>query len=136
MTHQEYVAGLRDLATFYETHPEAIRPYGHQTLEFNLVNEGRTGVESVLRAFGGHWTKETMPWDRESPTSLLYLHGTFGPFALRIYIPQAQVCERVQVGMKTIAALPEQVLPATPEREEPQYEWQCGGLLSEGEGEQ
>ena len=127
MTNAEYAAGLRVLADFYDAHPDTYQPYESHKLDFNMTCEGRVGVESVIRDFGGKWTK------RDSDFGLMYFDSTFGPFALHLYIEKTEICERVQVGVKTIPAEPERFVPAKPERIEPQYEWHCGKILQEAE---
>lgn len=119
MTTQDYVAGLRKLADWYEGHLDAPRPYAHETLAFNVAN--REAIQEVLRAFGGKWTKE-------ASSGLMYFYSTFGPFRLKMYTGQENVCTMRQVGTKVVPAI-----PAQPEREVPIYEWDCGSILTDTE---
>ena len=122
MTNQEYAAALRMLADFYAAHPEAPQPYESDRLDFNLACEGRAGLEAVVRAFGGRWTKH-------EANNLYYVFGHFGPFRLKVYLNRAEVCDRVQIGTVRVPAVPERVIPASPEHEAPVYEWRCGSVL-------
>lgn len=62
---------------------------------------------------------------------LIYLDGTTNTgLTFQFYAGQG-VCERVQVGTRTIPAEPERVIPAQPEREEPIYEILCADPLRE-----
>ena len=57
----------------------------------------------------------------------------FGDLCLQVTIPHKKVCQRVKTGTRiirakpevTIAAKPEEILPAEQERVEDIYEWKC-----------
>lgn len=117
MTNQEYAAGLRQLAAWYDEHPDAEQPYEADELDFNLASRSR--IAQVIRDFGGKWTKQ-------AGGGLMYFFGSFGPFRLKIYTDQRTVCVARQTGTRWI---PEQ--PAQPGRMVPEFEWDCAPVLEE-----
>ena len=115
MTSKEYVDGLRQLADFYELHPdlkfaheEGVTVYGYHTKEDALA------VASIL----GNCKKK---FDGEA----FFLVKGFGPFELKFYFAREQICERIVVRTETI---PEYVIPA---HTKDIVEWKCNPLLQE-----
>ncbi len=45
--------------------------------------------------------------------------------AIQVWGKKEAVCERVVVGTRTVAAKPQQIIEAIPEREEEIVEWKC-----------
>lgn len=117
---QQFVAGLRELADFYEQHecvPEFV----------SILNGFVDTAEQLVaarRALGAR-KKELHGISDE----LIGFTRSFGPLNLTIIAKREEVCQRVKVGEKIIPARPERTLPAEPEKREPVYEWECPGLL-------
>ena len=112
MTTLEYVQGLRLLADWYEAHPETELPYEAERVAYIFVE--KTGLQALLGAFGGHWTKTARD-------GLFYATRMFGPLTLTALIAQSAVCTARVVGTK--------VLPAMPERTIDVLEWDCAPIL-------
>lgn len=111
---QKYSAGLRELADWYDAHPEAPAPYRViPSVWFQATPE-------QMRAIG-EGEKDY------SQDNLFQFIVTGEHFKLEFYTSRARVCEKKVVGYREI---PERVLPATPEtvipasREEI-VEWEC-----------
>ena len=120
MTNAEYVMGLRQLAEWYEGHPDAVQPFESGRLEF--VVHSRTVLAQVIRDFGGRWEKNAQG-------GLMFFCSTFGPFRLVMYTNQETVCTARKVGTRSIPAR-----PAQPERVEDVLEWDCQPIMGvEGE---
>lgn len=131
-THQEFVQGLRELADFYEAHPEVKLPsysssftvYATSWL-FSSKEEAKEVVITAAKAFGHAekvYSQEGFELKKEFS----------GQITLTVQTERSTVCRAVVVGKKRI---PSQVIPAEPERyiperEEDQVEWKCESLLA------
>ena len=113
MTNQEYAAGLRHLADWYEAHKNAPRPYRSETVEY--IASDKAEVASVLREFGGRW-------DKHASHGLLYVTRAFGPFTLQLIVDQGEVCTKRVVGYREI--------PAQEARTVEVVEWDCAPVLA------
>ena len=127
MTHSEWIQGLRDLADFMETHPEIGTPscttMVHCWPDAPNIKER---MAEIARIPGG-WIKDV---DQSENYASYRLERKFGSMLLSVTAWRDEVCERVQVGTKIQEARPQTVLPATPEKEVPVYEWHCSPLLA------
>lgn len=112
MTNHEYADGLRQLAEWYDAHPDAEQPYRSDRVEYFPVT--KDDLVALLREHGGQWKKTTA-------SDLLYLRRRFGPFTLEAVIDQRDVCTRRVVGTR--------IVPASPERLEEVVEWDCQPIL-------
>lgn len=104
----EYVAGLRELADYLET-TELDMQY-EESLRIDLFTWSEDQFAEQSRKLGGF---------REKVVEGAYaiVRRNFGPHKIEVNIPRNKVCRCVQVG--------ERVVPATEERVEPVYEWEC-----------
>ena len=115
MTNAEYAAGLRQLAEWYESHPNAAQPYESNQLHFNVYH--RDTVAQVIQDFGGRWEKR-------ASSGLMYFRSTFGQFTLVMYTNHQTVCTARKVGTRTISAR-----PAEPEYEVDVLAWDCQPIM-------
>ena len=137
-THAEFIQGLRELAEFYEAHPELSLP---DTRTMNLYYfaysvadriTARDKMITAARAFG----KATKKYAGE----YFFLRKEFsGGVCLEANVNRETVCEPVVVGYtdEPEKVIPEQVVPA---RRVPRIEWACGksllaAALALGEGD-
>jgi hypothetical protein len=124
MTNQELVAGLRGLADFYEQNPELELPNGFDRLDVWLNKDNAAAAIRRLVKVVGKVEKINFG------NSIAFRTCVAG-FVLDFNVQREVVCERVQIGTKTI---PERIIAAVaeeivPEHEEPVYAWECGSLL-------
>jgi len=120
--------GLRRLADFLESHPEAIDDWN----EVAIVVARPLG--NVLRKGYGKLEK----WGNGVSDYFHLLKRFSNNVQIRWVQERKEVCQRVQVGVKKIEAVPEKIIvhPAQPAREEPIFEWQCPESLLETTAEQ
>jgi hypothetical protein len=118
---QKLSASLRELADFYDAHPELSAP-DWQT-EFTVFNVKKEDLPLYAKAFGS----AEKYFDEYS----FQLQRKFGDkILLRTYSSRETVCERVKIGEKTV---PAHVVPAKPAEEEKYveeavvdvFEWKC-----------
>lgn len=131
-THHDYVQGLRELADFYEAHPEVPLPiYSSnftifaKTYNFAEKQEAKAVVIAAARAFG-HAEKTY------TQTGFELKKEFSGGINLTVHSEREVVCTPVVVGKETI---PGRVEPAIPERYIPErvvdkIEWKCDSLLA------
>lgn len=127
MTHEEYAEGLREVASFIESHPEIPLPSDTLTC-YSLTNKKIAAVTARALSQGGRC-------DKVYEDSLLRLKRTFGAIEVEYLGMRQNVCEQVKVGTRVV---PERYVPpqpateavVVPEHEEPVYEWVCGSLLA------
>ena len=131
-THHDYVQGLRELADFYEAHPEVSLPlYSSdftifaKTYNFAEKQEAKAVVIAAARAFG-HAEKTYTRTDFQLKKEFS------GGISLTVHSEREVVCTPVVVGKETI---PGRVEPATPERYIAErvvdkIEWKCDSLLA------
>lgn len=140
-----FTRGLRELADWFDAHPEVPLPYfgahpepGHYTptmsiyLSRNIQDEGdpRSNLAVIARAMGNAQKSAN---DR---TGRMYVWRNFGGIALSASVERAEVCERVVVGAtevpKTVpdpVALAEIPMIEVIETVE-EVEWRCSPLLA------
>ncbi|WP_348269716.1 hypothetical protein P8936_16335 [Edaphobacter paludis] len=117
---QKYSQGLRNLAAWYDEHPDA--PCESKL----LVSHWFQAKPEEIRAIGSG--------DKDySVRDLFYYRVEGDGFKIAFYTSRETVCERKLVGYKEI---PARVLPATeemviPAKQEPIYEYDCKPLLSQ-----
>ena len=118
-----YVAGLRQLASFYANHPEIPLPqFEHSNFALNDKEEA-TNLASALGTFQKKYTDD-----------LLIVSKKFGNIEAKFYFTRDQVCTAKVVGQKYE---PERVIPATiiPGRTVDIIEWDCHALnVPKGQG--
>ena len=106
----DVVRGLRDLADVMEQNRAIQVPW---EIVINAFADTREEIAAVAR---------TGSWRKAFAGDWFSLRREFGgSVALDVSIQRAQVCKRVVVGKMT--------LPAQPEREVEQVEWQCEDSL-------
>jgi hypothetical protein len=124
--HQEFAQGLREVASFLESHPEVELP--ESTLHcYRLYNKEVAATTARALSQGGRC-------DKVYEDTLVRLKRSFGPITLEYLGTRSNVCEQIRVGTKIV---PEQYIaprPAVeaqviPEHEEAVYEWRCSPLL-------
>ena len=115
----KYTDGLRELADFLDEHD--VPELSWQNVRFDIFADDAAGLMERARNLGG-------AWDKEEKGDWFVLRRYFGPHCIDINAPRSNVCERVQVGTKTV----EKPDPSAPlvTVEEPVYEWQCPESLS------
>jgi hypothetical protein len=127
---RQFIEGLRAVAAFYETHPEACYDGMHLTL--NMYVWGRAARKVLIetaKAFG--------QCRKEYDESNVTISRQFGDqVTLAVFAPRARVCRRVVLGARIVPAT---VLPATPERIVPAASveivgWRCDPLLQDDAG--
>lgn len=123
----EIIKGLREYADWLEANPDLPEIYVGNAGVFrrDFTGDQIRNMVAVARAMGH---AEKMYTDTS-----LHLNKVFsGDVRVSFVADRAEVCERVQVGVKVI---PEVVLEAReqtviPAHEEPVYEWRCEPLLA------
>ena len=116
-THAEYAAGLRELASWIEQHPEIALP--EQDLKVYALNT-KEEAAAVLRAL--------KPCTKKYTDEFFHIKRNFGPITYDVVFYRKEVCVRRVVGVETVEArfIPAQTIPAqTVEK----VEWDCGPLL-------
>lgn len=122
----EYVAALRELANFVESRnfPDQWRGWDSDTsfdppvLTLYVANKKHFGeIVSSVGAFKK--SGDSVSTDVQKTLSSGALINVWGK--------KEAVCERVVVGTRTVAAVPEEIIPAKPEHEEEIIEWKCPG---------
>lgn len=124
MTNQEYAAALRQVADWFEAHPEVPAPLSeHRTGNSLLVlPEGKEGMAAFARAIG--------TVEKEVTDYCYILRGQVAGLAIRAVEMRDAVCERVVLGKETVTEkVPVQFEERTVEREI--VEWRCSSLLAE-----
>jgi len=121
---QLYSQGLREIADFYDAHPEVKLPYDGPLSEFRIFGLSKAELALTLRAFGKaekKYTNDTFEIVKTFPSGR----------KLYTYNPRNSICEKKVVGTKIVPAEPEKtvVVPAKPEREEEIVVWDCGESL-------
>ena len=116
-TQKKNSQGLREIADFYDAHPELKLPYNDNISVYNLKGEE---LADFARAMGKA-EKVVDDWSFQ-------LVKTFpSGRTLRTYTGRENVCERVVVGTETVAA---QLIPAKeavliPATTKEVVEWRC-----------
>jgi hypothetical protein len=112
-----YVAGLREIADFYDAHPEVPTPSdGHNNYAVNTDEDAR----KLAKALG--------TFKKEYSEDMFTMSKTFGSIQAKFVFYRKAICKAKVVGVKTIEA---QFVPAytVPARTVDIIEWDCGSLL-------
>lgn len=124
---QQFIAGLRAVAQFYEDHPDAWYDGIHLTLNMYIWGrKARDILARTVKALGSC----TKIYDDTNVT----VSRKFTPqVTLSVFAPRAKVCRRVTLGTRilparTLSAGGEVHLPATTEQI---VAWSCDPLLQE-----
>lgn len=124
MTHEEYSDSLRQIADFFEHHPEIRLPNDAE----NFIYYGASNKEqlsSLARALGDCQKFLDTRWE------LFELRHKFGAITFRSISRQDAVCIRRVVGERNV---PERTIPETiiPAHTEEVREWDCSESLLDG----
>lgn len=120
---QEFIHGLRELAEMLEADERLPLPYGEQVLiTFPDPEDGEDKSDTLARL------ARAIPGrvDKKFEGGTVSLDRRFGPITYRLF--SSGVCERVQVGTKTVTR-EEPVETRTVTEEVPRYEYRCPGSL-------
>lgn len=117
-TRAAYTAGLRELATFLEQHPEAPLP----TEKMVVYQWGNESFLPAVKALGACKKKYSGYYATVS--------RMFGPIEYGVQISRENVCSKRVVGVRTE---PERYVPGytIPASEVEVVEWDCHPLLAE-----
>lgn len=126
MEHNEYAAGLRQVADWIEQHPEVDIPEPSITA-YSLYSKEKAAVTARAMSAGGRC-------DKVFADTLVTLKRDFGGITLQYHGTRSNVCEQVAVGKRVVPEKYVPPQPATeaqviPEHEETVYEWRCAPLL-------
>lgn len=113
MMSEAFVKALRELADWYESHPDAPTPCAETINVFPDVSDLASGV----RHCGGFKKVHADKW--------FFLTRDFGGIRLEFNFSRDEVCERIVIGKRVV---PVQI---TPEHEEEIVEWKCHPLLKD-----
>ncbi|MCR4340022.1 MAG: hypothetical protein NUW01_09060 [Gemmatimonadaceae bacterium] len=108
---QEWLDGLREMADWFEQHPERIEQLGDRGIIVNLYPDGKGDTAQLARELG----KVT----KEQNSSLFWIRRGFGPHKIDGVLSRGEVCTRVVTGTRQV---PEKIVPAY---EEEIIEWEC-----------
>jgi len=117
-----FVESLRELADFYEAHPECPLP-SFPSLNIFADRSDEAVARQQFRAFGA--------FEKEFLEDWFVARKRFGVITLELNAKREQVCRKVVVGTRQV---PERVVPAQPETVIPAHteeitEWQCEPIL-------
>lgn len=114
----EYVAGLRQLADWYEKNPQVELPSWQFTV---YAFDTKENAMLVLRACA--------PCDKEYDGDMFYIRKQFGKIGLNFMFLRQAVCVRRVVGTRDVpeVVIPKKVVPAHVEQI---VEWDCVPVLS------
>lgn len=126
---RDRIVGLHELALFLAQHPEVVaRPYAYGAY---VIAGDAADYARLVRAL-----KDGAPLgsiERSARPLHMVFARRFGPdVVLEVLAARSVVCERVQVGTRTVER-PKVV--GTETVEEPVYEWRCEPVLAQAEGE-
>jgi hypothetical protein len=111
----EFIAGLRRMADFFETHPSVEVPYSET---MNVFIDTKEELADIAR---------TSTWEKKQTDNYFWLEKNFGGrVQLQMNIERGKVCRKVVTGTK--------VLPAREAQEVEIFEWVCEEPLLKAEG--
>lgn len=113
-----YIAGLRELADFFEQHPNLPTPWNCNHL---VPIKTKAALVAIARTPGMHWQKD---W---SSTDYFSLKAEFtGRHQYDVFVQRGEICRREVLGTK--------LEPAQPERLVEDFRWICDepSLLADG----
>jgi hypothetical protein len=117
MTNQEFVQRLREVAGFYESHPDLKAP---SSLRIDVWLSTKAQIVDTARKLG-----EAQKIHQEN---YFYLRKRFGDYVhLDFNVERSEVCRRIVTGTR--------VKPATPETVVEIVEWRCEEPLLAATGE-
>lgn len=108
MNASEFAKSLRELADWYDEHPDVPLP---AAANFNAFLDDRDALARVARLIGIA--------EKGADPNYFFLKKRFGEISLDFNVARAVACERRVVGVREI---PETVVPA---RTEEIVEWDC-----------
>jgi hypothetical protein len=117
IANAQFIAGLRELADFYESHPEVPIPKPSY-LDFSVYSLHTKSEAAGIIKLLGTITKEY------TDSGLFKVVRYFGPIALKFVFNRDTVCERVVVRKEVV-----------PEHVREIVEWKCAPVLA-AEGEE
>lgn len=132
---REFIASLRQVADFFEEHPQLPTPCNTEFHVHFWPAAGKPQLRTFARAFSDYGGVKKDVFGEHGNDPSLKLVGRIGTLEIWTSAERAKVCVRRQTGTRTIPAtpaLPECVQPAKPgqpERIEPLYDWDCGPFL-------
>jgi hypothetical protein len=126
VTHAQFVQGLKELAEFYEAHPEVKLPYSPVFSIFSW-NKEEAIRDAVLCAHAFGYAEKSYSTDYFRMTKKFP-----GGISLEFCTDRQAVCTPVVVGTKVEPAhtIPAQKEKFVPERVVEQVEWRCQPLLA------
>jgi hypothetical protein len=116
----QYIAGLRQIADFYDAHPEVPTPSDNHTNYAVNTDEDARNLAKALGTFKKEYSED-----------MFTMSKTFGSVQARFVFYRKAICKAKVVGVKTIEA---EFVPAVeaytrPARTVDIIEWDCGSLL-------
>lgn len=117
MTNTEYANGLRQIANWYEAHPEVPQP--HQNFQV-FTARTRAELECVVRAM------ESCKKVQDPNLNLFRLCRDFGGIRVEFITSLSEVCTKRVIRTETV---PEHVIPACTREI---IEWDCHSSLLDG----
>lgn len=109
-----FTTGLRDLADWFDAHPDIRLPYDPS---FSVY-----GYDTLDEA--AHLARVLAPCQKDASSDLFYLIKTFGPIKLSFMFWRSTVCTKRVVRTE---AVPKQVIPAHTREI---AEWDCRSILA------
>lgn len=103
-----FAKDLRELAAFFESHPDITTP---PDLLFSIHCGNKAGLVAVARSIG--------EFKKEYQDSFFSLRKEFGCIRVDWFVTRSEVCSSKIVGVKRVE---EKVIPA---HDEPIVEWEC-----------
>lgn len=125
--HAAFVAGLRELADFYETHPDAPLPQLPSMLTY-IADPDQ--YRAAVRALGGDREKYATKGAAADEETYAGVTRMFGPVAHKVFTLRENVCVRRQVGTETVMEPDPNAMVAV---ERPVYEYDCTPVLADAE---
>ena len=127
-TRADFIAGLRDLADFYEAAPDFPVPFEAKfddSSQYHLHGiDGPDQLATLTRMLGGRRTKD-------ADEHAVHITRRFGPgVVVELYVSREEVCERRVVGTETVEVPDPDAPKITIEREI--VEWVCAPVLGGG----
>lgn len=125
----EFIAGLREMADFFDARPDLKTPSQHIKTNINLFAKDKAELLELRRQMGNVVKREWGTFNE-----YIALRKAFrGGFSIDVNILKDNTCERVKIGEEVVPAKPARTieLPAEPEKTVEKYEWHCNGLLAD-----
>lgn len=103
MTRDQFIAGLREAADFFEAHPEL--PHMELPSQFDVFVDTKEQLAAIARMGG---------WNKNARGEYFWLSRKIGVLDYHINIQRARICRRVVVGSEV-----------QPEKIVDKVEWVC-----------